>query len=500
MLRLRQLKQANSRTILQAAGGLLIACMMGINPACSVATTPAKTVETGNPAAHSSGTVGAEELSWIRRFPLGSGPVIQAQDERRGSLRVVYPKPQLPRLPRAGGKFTDPTFGTEIMRATDERDDAMGLSTYYSHWPTFNRDNTYILVKKGLNGNALIKSFDSANFSVGAGGHQPGPVNIPGKGTVSIEFESAIWHPSDPNLIYCFPAYYDGGMRLYTYNVATRRYMLVKDFSSLGGPNDYLHQMSMSADGDVFAWSQTRAGSKENPIAYIVWRKSTDKVLYHTKTAGIVNEVRLDKSGQYLAIGYNGTQPDKTRGAYLTLSTGQIETIKWTPEDSPTGHGDLGTGFSAGWDNWASGINRRWLNRVHSPQLVFRFQDAKGVVDWTNDFHGSLLADNEDWITIGTYDDPAITLPETGIFEDEIMQVALDGSGRFRRICQTRSSIDNKTEATGYWAMPKPTISKDGRFIAFTSNWEKSGRFDVFIARITPAPARYGQPRSRVGN
>jgi hypothetical protein len=98
-----------------------------------------------------------------------------------------------------------------------------------------------------------------------------------------------------------------------------------------------------------------------------------------------------------------------------------------------------------------------------------------------------MLADDESWITIGTYDDPAVTLPDYGIYEDEIMQVALDGSGRFRRICHTRSQIDNLTSTTGYWAMPKPTISRDGRYIAFTSNWEKSGRYDMYIVRVEPA-------------
>jgi Domain of unknown function (DUF4214) len=52
-----------------------------------------------------------------------------------------------------------------------------------------------------------------------------------------------------------------------------------------------------------------------------------------------------------------------------------------------------------------------------------------------------------------------------------------------------RSWIDYKTNTTGYWAMPKPTISRNGRFIAYTSNWEQSGRYDLFIARIDPAPA-----------
>jgi Tol biopolymer transport system component len=98
-----------------------------------------------------------------------------------------------------------------------------------------------------------------------------------------------------------------------------------------------------------------------------------------------------------------------------------------------------------------------------------------------------MLADDESWETVGTYHDPAINLPNYHLFEDEIMQVATDGSQRIRRLCHTRSAIDNQTATTGYWATPKPTISRDGRYIAFTSNWEKSGRYDLFILKVEPA-------------
>jgi hypothetical protein len=129
---------------------------------------------------------------------------------------------------------------------------------------------------------------------------------------------------------------------------------------------------------------------------------------------------------------------------------------------------------------------------------VFFFRTAigrnGGVADWTHGFHGTMLADNEDWMTIATFHDPSATQAGTGIYDDEILQVSLDGSERIRRICHTRSAIDNKTETTGYWAMPKPTISRDGRFIAFTSNWERSGRYDLFIVKIDPAPALTGVP------
>ncbi|HEX7318512.1 MAG TPA: DUF4214 domain-containing protein, partial [Pyrinomonadaceae bacterium] len=65
--------------------------------------------------------------------------------------------------------------------------------------------------------------------------------------------------------------------------------------------------------------------------------------------------------------------------------------------------------------------------------------------------------------------------------------------GRVRRLLHTRSRVDNRTETGGYWAMPKATVSRDGRFVAYTSNWEGSGRYDLFVAKIEPAP-RLTQP------
>jgi uncharacterized protein (TIGR03437 family) len=426
-------------------------------------------------------------LAFLLLAPLAG--VAQAQSQTPGikTDRAVYPEPPLPALPRAGGKFNDPVFGTEIMRATDETEcPAPGCGTYYSHWPTFNSNNTYVLVRKGVNGAALIKSFDAVNFTIGAG-HQPGGIYVPGHGETSVNFESAIWHPTDPKLIYCFSANYDGGMKLYTYNVVTKQYTLVKDLGSLGGPKDFLHQMSMSSNGDVFAWSHMREGAGGDPVYYIVWRKSTDKVLYHTATPNnMVNEVRLDKSGNFLAVPYNNVQPDGRKFAMLNVTTGVIDYGYWNSTDSPTGHGDMGTGFNAGWDHWSCGINRHSLDNIHSTQVLFRFLDLNGVADWTNDFHATLLADDESWLTVGAYDYAPSNLPETGIFEDEIFQVKLDGSGEFRRLLHTRSAVDEQTITTSYWAAPKPTISKDGRFIAYTSNWEKSGRYDLFIARIDP--------------
>ena len=411
--------------------------------------------------------------------------------------RGIYRKPPLPRLPPGGQTFFDPVFGTEIMRATDEADGpAPGLGTYYSHWPTFNVNNTRLLIRQGESGNAILKSFDPVNFRIGPG-RESLPTEYPQN--FSLSWESAIWSHSDPNLIYIFCNDFKGGIRLYVYHVARREFRLLKDFSSLAhGRPDYLHQMNMSSDDDVFSWSHMRVGRNGQPLAYLVWRRSTDRVLFDVPNTMDFNEVHVDKTGHWLNIPLNKPLPDGDSMEFLNLDTGVVVKILDGAPDYRPGHGDLGTNCIVGFDNDLDGITWRPMSAPHSPRHVFYFRTGMGrnggVVDWTQDFHGTMLADNEDWITIATYDDPAINLPDSGIYEDEILQVSLDGSERIRRICHTRSAYDNRTNTTGYWATPKPTISRDGRFIAFTSNWEKSGRYDLFIARIEPAPRLTNTP------
>lgn len=426
-------------------------------------------------------------------------PAIEPPRAEIKTDRRIYRKPPLPRLPRGGGTFNDPIFGTEIMRATDESDGpAPGLGTYYSHWPTFNLDNTRLLIRQGETGRAIVKSFDPVNFKISPG-HEYLPIEYPLH--FSLSWESAIWSHNDRDVIYTFCNDFKGGMRAYAYNVARKTFKLLKDFSSLShGQPDYLHQMNMSADDDVFSWSHMRVGRNGEPLAYLVWRRSTDKVLFDVPNTMDFNEVHVDKSGHWLNIPLNKPLPDGDSMEFLNLDTGALVKILDGAPDYRPGHGDLGTDCIVGFDNDLDGITWRRMSTPHSFRRAFYFRTGigpnGGVADWTQDFHGTMLADNEDWITIGTYDDPAVNLPDSGIYEDEILQVSLDGSERIRRICHTRCAIDNHTNTTGYWAAPKPTISRDGRFIAFTSNWEKSGRYDLFIARIDPAP-RLTMPRER---
>jgi hypothetical protein len=477
------------RTLVVALPVVCVVILLGVWAASlgKISSAPANLMAAAHADDESPGTDGL--LAYL--------PESLMTSSSQGGARIrtdhrVYAEPPLPLLPKAGGKFIDAVFGTEIMRATDETDGAApGLGTYYSHWPTFNSNNTRLLIRKGETGEAILKQFDPVNFRLSAG-YVTLPSSLPGGS--GPEWESSIWSNKDPNIIYTFSGFYDGGMKLYTYNISTKTFRLIKDFKALAGGNDYLKQMYMSADDDVFCWLHHRQGNEGEPIGYIVYKRSIDKVLFNNSAkefVGGINEVHVDKSGKWLHIVIPTKQADGTSTRFLNLETGQYQALK-REVDHPPGHGDMGTETIVGFDNYTAGISWRNLNNVHSFKQMLTFKTVGGVVDWTNDFHGSMLADDEGWMTIGTYDDPAVTLPDSGIFEDEIIQVALDGSQRIRRICHTRCSIDNQSPAAGYMAAPKPTISKDGRFIAFTSNWEKSGRYDLFIAKIEPAGSPSG--------
>jgi hypothetical protein len=434
---------------------------------------------------------------------LSSAPDARAQSsvEAPGvrTDRRVYARPPLPALPAAGGKWRDPVFGTELLRATDARDyPGPGCGTFYSHWPTFNRTSTLLLIRCGVNGDAVIKRFDPERFELGETLRKRLPALPDGS---SVEWQGATWSAEDPDLIYAHVNGYSPdyarytGMKLYEYRVSTNTFKLVKDFAPQLAPGkpDALYEMHADARTDVFTFMHKRAGRYE-PLGFIAWSRTADKVLKYVANDFDANACSPDKSGRYLYFPLNKTQPDGSKARILDLQTNRWETLYWNASDDPPGHGDAGTGTVTGRSPFTGGFSFRTLAAPHKQTSIFDMKDARGVTDWSNDQHTTLYADDESWVLLGAYDDPAETGSETNVFDDELIQIATDGSQRIRRLAHTRTRVDNRTETGGYWATPKPTISRDGRYVAFTSNWENSiGRYDLVIAKIEAPPA----PRTR---
>ena len=91
-----------------------------------------------------------------------------------------------------------------------------------------------------------------------------------------------------------------------------------------------------------------------------------------------------------------------------------------------------------------------------------------------------MLADNERWALCSRFSTSGG--PVLKQFDNEIVQVATDGSDRVRRIAHHRSLVSIFED------QPKASISRDGRHVAFTSNWGiVGGRRDVYLVVNIPA-------------
>jgi hypothetical protein len=347
----------------------------------------------------------------------------------------------------AGSKVVDPTFGTTILRVTDASDgpDCIAPYTYY---PNFNLNSTRLYAQCG--NNAVFFSFNPTTMAVS--GKRVAP-------SIGAQAYGMVWSGTNPDVIYM-----NTNTALVSYNVATNTYTTIRNFSAeiAGNGASHIAQMSVSHDDDMFAWS---LGSSGGHTGYLVWKKSTNTFLMNSLD-GQADEVHVDKSGRYLTIQKVDGRPTVWDLATKTMT--QLGSF-----DGGTGFYHMDTGTGTLMSGYASGLGYRHLatpNTVTSVLAGFSF----------GNMHYSMNANNEQWALVWAQRND--TLSNTKPFDNEVLQVATDGSGRVRRIAHHRSKWND------YYDQPNANISPDGQFVAFCSNWgNANGRRDVYVVKIPPA-------------
>lgn len=378
----------------------------------------------------------------------------------------VYPPPSPPpTLPAAGGTFMDPEFGTMILRVTDANDGDENHQSY-SYWPSINKNSSLVYISS-VGGSPTLYDFDTSSFSISNKRtmFQSNPI---GDGTPNSE--DAIWSGLQSDVMLCHT-----GQKIYSYNVSTNQYTLIKDFS-IAYPDIHLWQMSRSIDDNLFAFTYKENVNYAN-VGFITYRVTGNQT--DTVNTSSIDEVQLDKSGDYLVIKTGNSGPSVIEVEILNLLTGNSEYLTDNAPDFSPGHSDNGTGFVIGADNWNNTYTYRDLSSPHTSYSVLDFNN-----DWTLGNHVSMLNDDESWMLMSTF--VASTLNSSGIFVDEIFQFSTDGNKSVRRLAHTHSDYLNQNPNNSYWSMPRANISRDGKYVVFTSNWGSTSRMDVFILKITP--------------
>ena len=393
---------------------------------------------------------------------LEAGALGGAAGPRVRTDRGVYPMPKDVKQPKANETYVDPVFGTTILRVTGAAD---GKSNHnaYSYWPALNRDNTYLHAVIG--GRPTLCRFDADAFRI-TGKEPLFPKRTPQNTTP--RWEDSFWSGVRPNILFGIE-----GTRIWSYDVEKKEYALVKDLAGELPPGGIIAQMSKSLNDMVFGFTMKDKGHRSQGC--IAWRRDTDKVVLRQDVPGL-DEVQVDKSGRFCLVKTGKQGKGVIEVKVADLATGRVTDLVDNAPDFAPGHSDNGHGVVIGADNWRNTITFRHLAAPHEHRIALDFKN-----DWSQGLHVSMRADDGDWALVSLY--KANRNKSSGVFMNELVLAATDGSGRVRRLAHHRSVYKS------YWDSPRACISRDGRFVVYTSNWGVGGRRDVYILKVSELPA-----------
>ena len=369
-------------------------------------------------------------------------------------------EPTTPAIPGRRQSFTDPNFGTTLVRLTDATDGAW-CRLSYGIWAFWNCTYTMMLVQ-------CYQADGSAPFKIVCWN----PATMDGWGDIQLpsnfQGADAIWSHADPNLIY----HRDGGSRLMCLNLLTWDDAVILDAAKDFPASPNLARMSATADDRTFCFSRQDANYQW--AGFCIYR---DGVLIYREPpsrTGTYFKVQIDQGGKFM---WDVSGDPLSAYWDLTLPNAQ------KPLTNPgTGHSAMLVGALAQYDPYT---NQDMLRRGGNP--VGQVATIQWP-DWTlaTEYSGTDLT--EPWYAVTTG-----TLVPVGPLHDEVLQVSTDGSGDVRRFCHMHNVMVNGD----YNSIPQPACGYGAKpWIAFHSSWGNTGRRDVFLVNTgsTPAPAVVQSP------
>ena len=375
----------------------------------------------------------------------------------------------------AGWWFVDGLSGIKITRLTDDKD-GLGFGTTYSIWPTANCNNTRLYLL-----DSATNTYYTAELDPVSGTRNGALKPVAPKGAQRYaNYESALWSGSDPDKLFLFI-----DAKLYAYRPSQdmvnssgsqigNPYVMVKDLTPQLEADYYFLQQHKSIDDKRFAAS--------GPFGFVVYDVEQDRILLDVRTTDM-NGIALDKSGKWLLY---VPADDHTEYVY-NVEAGTREELRSDRStglpDFTVGHLDVGADLVAGNDRWRGAITARRFSAPHSSLTPFVYAPY-----WIS-HHVSMTAADENWALLSTYMN--VIGPDGNKFKDEVFQIGIQGeaAGKIRRLFHHRAVANEADFAKRYWQIPKANISRDGRFVFFTSNMGGS-RNDLYVAdlgtQITP--------------
>lgn len=378
--------------------------------------------------------------------------------------------------------FTDPVFGTTLRRITD-RVARGGYGTHiYSQLQAFSADSRYILLYEDEE--AIVRRVDDLRRAEDA---SLASANAPR------------WQPASPHTLVFYDTNEDTVLRVLTADVATgasetvytfpSRYERIRgnqSFDELSHDGRWMAGMASQANGDEMIFSldlEARRLGTEISLNGLYAGPCEEDPRY-----GAVEPdwIGVSPLGNYLIVQWGRDGADRCSG----LESFDVRTGRFLGHIAEGHqHGDLGVdadgiteyfmtfGFSHPDDTGRPG---QALHILPGPATGSAAPEYLQLMDWGNQSHLSCQGPNGVCLVTSGSD------PSNGYnpFEGEVwLQYT---NGRVARLAHHRS-----TEC-GYWVQPRASLSRDGRYVVFASDWgvdrcasdEDLGRGEAYLIEL----------------
>jgi hypothetical protein len=467
--------------------------------------------------------------------------------------RTPYAKPALPAIGGAGSVITDPVFGSTIRRITDGNTrpgtpDRSYRTPSSPHQNAWSANGSYFYVVSG-DGSVIPYAFDG---STGAARRLNATSSGAGGLVVNFYIEPQFSYVND-SIIYGSVA--GGTLRtIDQYNFATGAYSQLLNLDTLasGLSGTYIGGVGSSAGATERIMAFFGGTSQDHHHLVVVFDKNnpSNRLVLDT-IANTVNgqptstmlsfslhHVAIDRSGRYVMLYPTSADQTGTRQAPQSVAWDtQTNVFTLMPVSThPYGHDAFGYGVSVNQDcctttTWdaAQWQFRNLATPASSHDVLATVLSPKEVslsdhTTWNNAAPDHLTPYVSGLFRYGT------NTTSWRAWDDEIVAVQTDNAPGTNptvwRFAHHRSDVTNDLDATrvSFWYEPRANISHDGRWVLFTSNWEKTlgtdpagesgtgARQDVFLVALaaadgststatttgtitpTPAPAQTSRP------
>src|SRR5262245_47433163 len=363
------------------------------------------------------------------------------------------PVPPALALGPANSVITDPTFGSRILRVTDQntRSGLSFISIDAGFFRAWNADSTAIKLS-GPHGDGYWLEFDASTFKVGNGSSTPAVHPVPFGATWE-------WSAGDPNIIY-----YRNGNQIAQYNKATGV------STNLGGPStgDPLGYMAVVVGSDNWVCSAAGPGVQDsrykifclNPVSpgtsklIDVYNKTINGVRqgdpnWPTSASGKVigiHDISGGTGAVWLEVTFHQQSWGANGGAVLNLGTNTWSLI--TNGDLYWGgHASMGNGRYANASGSIDGRDSRGMV-LRNPDNAMNRADYRFTYQPPTTSNGWCDADHNSWLNSFTNPNAPILISRYGgnsscyvnAWTGEIDAAAVDGSNTVWRFAHNHNA------------------------------------------------------------